>query len=68
MEMIRADGAKVLEVPFVKKGTSGGSAPARFYQRFASDGRALDPHWPRGTSEDSRASLASVGETAAGCC
>ena len=53
MEMIRADGAKVLEVPFVKKGTSGGSAPARFYQRFASDGRALDPHWPRVTSEDS---------------
>jgi radical SAM superfamily enzyme YgiQ (UPF0313 family) len=53
MEMIRAEGAKVLEVPFVKKGTSGGSAPARFYQRFASDGRALDPHWPRVTSEDS---------------
>ena len=53
MEMIRDEGAKVLEIPLVKKGTSGGSAPARFYQRFASDGRALDPHWPRVTSEDS---------------
>src|SRR5205823_5623572 len=53
MEMIRDEGAKVLEIPLVIKGTSGGSAPARFYQRFASDGRALDPHWPRVTSEDS---------------
>ena len=53
MEMIRDEGAKVLEIPLVKRGTSGGSAPARFYERFASDGRALDPHWPRVTSEDS---------------
>jgi anaerobic magnesium-protoporphyrin IX monomethyl ester cyclase len=53
MKMIRDEGAKVLEIPLVKRGTSGGSAPARFYQRFASDGRALDPHWPRVTSEDS---------------
>jgi radical SAM superfamily enzyme YgiQ (UPF0313 family) len=53
MKMIRDEGAKVLEIPLVKKGTSGGNAPARFYQRFASDGRALDPHWPRVTGEDS---------------
>ena len=53
MEMIRDEGAKVLEIPLVKRGTSGGSAPERFYQRFASDGRVLDPHWPRVTSEDS---------------
>ena len=53
MEMIRDEGAKVLEIPLVKRGTSGGSAPARFYERFASDGRALDPQWPRLTGEDS---------------
>lgn len=53
MAMIRDEGAKILEIPSVHKGTPGGSAPARFYQRFAGDGHVLDSRWPRLTTEES---------------
>jgi anaerobic magnesium-protoporphyrin IX monomethyl ester cyclase len=57
MATAETKGSRILELPVVGAPPAGGSAPARFYQRFDDHSRILDPSWPRITTDASEAAF-----------
>jgi anaerobic magnesium-protoporphyrin IX monomethyl ester cyclase len=49
---------QIVEFPSIRRAGGGGSAPGRFHERFAADNHALDPAWPRITTQPSEGTFA----------